>query len=79
MQRIMKEFEIDFIFIEADQVIYTKVLDVAFALENNGKGLFYYHNSTNGWFSYRHVHVMYYLQFIQKIRYSTAPFFSRPW
>lgn len=34
MQDIMKELETGFIFIEADQVIYRKVLDVMFALKN---------------------------------------------
>ena len=37
MQRIMKESEIDFIFIEADQVIYTKVLEAMFALKNKSE------------------------------------------
>ena len=49
-----------------------------FALKNKGEDLF----PTiipHGWFSYRHVHAMYNLQFIQKMWYSTAPFFSRPW
>ena len=39
-QGIMKEHETDFIFIEADQAIYTKVLDVMFSLKNKGEDLF---------------------------------------
>ena len=78
LQDIMKELETDFIFIEADQAIYTKLLNVVFTLKNKGEKFFSYHNTTHGWFSYRHVHGTYNLQFIQKIWYSTAPFFSRP-
>ena len=47
----MKELETGFIFIEA---IFTKVLDEMFALKNKGE-----HNSTHGWFSYRHAHATY--------------------
>ena len=36
----MKELETDFIFIEADQAIYTKVLDDMFALKNKDENLF---------------------------------------
>ena len=50
-QDIMKELETGFIFIEA---IFTKVLDEMFALKNKGE-----HNSTHGWFSYRHAHATY--------------------
>ena len=39
-QDIMKELETDFIFVEVDQAIYTKVLDVMFALKNKGEDLF---------------------------------------
>ena len=35
MQNTMKELETDFVFTEADQVIYTKVSDVMLALKNN--------------------------------------------
>ena len=40
MQDVMKELEKDFIFTEFDQAIYTKVLDVMFALKNKGEDLF---------------------------------------
>ena len=36
----MKEIETDFIFIDADQAIYMKVLDVIFALKIKGKIFF---------------------------------------
>ena len=36
----MKQLETDFIFIEADQTIYRKVLDVIFPLKNKGEDLF---------------------------------------
>ena len=39
-QDIIKELETDFIFIEADQAIYTKVLDVMFASKNTGEDIF---------------------------------------
>ena len=39
-QDIIKELEMDFIFIEADQAIYTKVLDVMFASKNTGEDIF---------------------------------------
>ena len=39
-QQIMIELETDFIFIEADQAIYTKVLNVMFSLKNKGEDLF---------------------------------------
>ena len=40
MQDVMKELEKDFIFTEFDLAIYTKVLDVMFALKNKGEDLF---------------------------------------
>ena len=36
----MNELETDYIFIEADQAIYSKVLDVMFALKNKGEDFF---------------------------------------
>ena len=39
-QDIRKELETDFIFIEADQALYTEGLDVMFALKNKGEDLF---------------------------------------
>ena len=39
-ESIRKELGIDFIFIEADQAIYTKVLDVMFFLKGKGEDLF---------------------------------------
>ena len=39
-QDTTKDLETDFIFIETDQAIYSKVLDRMFALKNKGKDLF---------------------------------------
>ena len=69
----MKELEADIIFIEADQIIYTKVLDVMFALKNKGKNLFPIIILYK--VGFRHEYAAHNLQFIQKIWYSTAPFF----
>ena len=40
MQDMMKELETDFIFIEVDQAIYTKVIDAIFKMESEGKKIF---------------------------------------
>ena len=50
-QDIKKKPETGFIFIDA---IFTKVLNEMFALKNKAE-----HNSTHGWFSYRHAHATY--------------------
>ena len=39
-QNIMKELNTDFIFIEADQAIYTKVLDAMFRMRSDREDLF---------------------------------------
>ena len=39
-ENIMKELETSFIFIEADQAIYTEILDVMFSLKDKGEDLF---------------------------------------
>ena len=39
-ENTMKELKTNFIFIEADQAIYTKILDVMFSLTDKGEDLF---------------------------------------
>ena len=53
--------------------MYMKVLDVMFALKNKRKNLFPIITLYKGGF--RHEYATHNLQFIQKIWYSTAPFF----
>ena len=48
-------------------------------MKNKGEDLFPTIIPRIGIFHIRHVHATYSLQFIQKMWYSTAPFFNRPW
>ena len=76
-QDIMVELETEFIFIEADQAIYTRVLDIMFALKNKGEDLFKIFDSTYGWFSYWHVYDSNHLRTIQKMWHCSTAFFIR--
>ena len=74
----MKELETGFTFNEVVQAMYRKVLDVMFSFKDKGENLFPTF-STHRRLSYSHVHATYNLQFIQKMWFSTTPFFSRTW